>query len=107
MKNINTIFQKRKFCFRLKDKVQLDAFIDILFKNEMPFESLPNDIFSISLKDKEQFEQLGFQLEEAEIVNLSTLSLKERNAIKEKCRQNWLANKDEAIKKFLKKYGKI
>jgi hypothetical protein len=105
MTSPNVIFPKRESYFKLKDEGQTDAFLKTLFENRVPHESFPDDTFSISLEDKERFEQLGFHLEEAEFINLSTLSLGDRNAFKEDGRQHCLANRGQAIKELLKKYG--
>jgi orotate phosphoribosyltransferase len=84
---------------------EVHGLIKVLLNNKIPHASYYGDIFATSIADKSRLEELGFKFEIVSLMNLSNLSLAERNALKGESRSHWLSTRDSAISELLSKYG--
>ena len=94
-----------EFYFKLKEEEKIPELIGFLIHNRIPHNSYCNDVFSIPKQFLRNLENSGFEFQRAKVINLSDLSLEERNAIKMKSRVYWRENCDKAIDKLLSEYG--
>ncbi|MEO5356194.1 MAG: hypothetical protein H7844_02725 [Nitrospirae bacterium YQR-1] len=91
--------------FRLKNTDDMDKFTKTLFENKIPHSFCGNGIFCTDRENKEKLEQLGYEFENARVINLSDLSLEERVNLKRKSHDKWFETREASIKKLLYEYG--
>lgn len=88
--------------FRLSNSQQKQAFIRELFSNGIPFASYYGGVYATSFADRRMLEIRGYRFETTAFVNLSSLSLEERNEYKRTSQDEWRSQRDEAIEELLR-----
>lgn len=98
-------------CLRPKKEYK-DKFVNALFNVDgiigyrIPFEAIfPGGAYAMSKDDAKAIKDLGIEVEYVEVIDLGSLPLEERNAIKKRSIESARANRDRIKARLSKKYG--